>query len=178
LPPQRSLRLGASSSPAVFRRRRRWLLIDKLRAAIPQSLERSNPWSSAVACSAAGSLHITRYERLLPHAQQLMHSVKRFSAQVALVSSCGVEAVLEALFEIGSGRAVRGMAEEPASGLKVRKLSNPRPFHSSADGRPHCGQFGEDRCTFVRIVFGRFRIGPQVCQLSGSFSAHRARKLR
>ena len=58
---------------------------------------RSNPWSSAVACPAAASLHTIKYAHLRPRARQLTHFVKRSSAQVslALVSSCGVQAALE-----------------------------------------------------------------------------------
>jgi hypothetical protein len=90
---KRSLRLGASSLPAVFRRQRRWPLTHEPGAAIPQLLARSNPWSSAVACPAAASPHTIRYAHLRPRARQLTQFVKRSSALVALVSSCGVEAV-------------------------------------------------------------------------------------
>jgi hypothetical protein len=78
-----------------FRRWRRRPLTHAPGAAIPPLLARSNPWSSAVACPAAASLHTIRYAHLRPRARQLTHFVKRSSAQVALVSSCGVEAALE-----------------------------------------------------------------------------------
>src|ERR1700730_1167793 len=94
LPPQRSLRLGAFNSPAVFPRRRRWPLTRAPGAAIPLLLARSNPWSSAAAGPRAASLHTFRYAHLRPRARQRTHFVKRSSAQVALVSSCGVEAAL------------------------------------------------------------------------------------
>jgi len=78
---------------------------------------------SAAACPAAASPHTIRYMHLRPRARQLTQYVKRSSARVALVPSCGVEAALESLIESGLGRTVRGMAQAPASGLRGRLKS-------------------------------------------------------
>ena len=75
---------------------------------------------SAAACPAAASPHTIRYMHLRPRARQLTQYVKRSSARVALVPSCGVETALEPLIESGLGPAVRGMAQAPASGLRGR----------------------------------------------------------